>query len=112
MVKLEGAGKVGERRLAVVGIRDPYVIENIDAAIAWARARLAERFGAPAEAGWSVHYHLFGRNGVMGELEPKPAFPSARARHRGRDGVPRWRRRRRRSARSPRATCSMPGCPR
>ncbi len=72
MVKLEGAGKVGERRLAVVGIRDPYVIENIDAAIAWARARLSERFGAPDQAGWAVHYHLFGRNGVMGELEAAP----------------------------------------
>lgn len=34
MVKLEGAGKVGERRLAIVGIRDPYTIENIDKAMA------------------------------------------------------------------------------
>ncbi|WP_439576439.1 acyclic terpene utilization AtuA family protein [Elioraea sp.] len=72
MVKLEGAGKVGERRLAVVGIRDPYTIENIDKAIAWARARLAERFGAPEQAGWRVFYHVYGRNGVMGDLEPSP----------------------------------------
>lgn len=72
MVKLEGAGKVGERRLAVVGIRDPYTIENIDKAIAWARARLAERFGAPEQAGWQVFYHVYGRNGVMGDLEPTP----------------------------------------
>ena len=72
MVKLEGAGKVGERRLAVVGIRDPYTIENIDKAMAWARARLAERFGAPEQAGWQVFYHVFGRNGVMGDLEPTP----------------------------------------
>jgi|YNPMSStandDraft_2_1061718.scaffolds.fasta_scaffold01032_2 hypothetical protein len=72
MVKLEGAGKVGERRLAVVGIRDPYTIENIDKAIAWARARLAERFGPPEQAGWQVFYHLYGRNGVMGDLEPSP----------------------------------------
>lgn len=72
MVKLEGAGKVGERRLAIVGIRDPYTIENIDKAMEWARARLAERFGAPEQAGWTVHYHAYGRNGVMGELEPNP----------------------------------------
>lgn len=72
MVKLEGAGKVGERRLAIVGIRDPYTIENIDKAMEWARARLAERFGAPGQAGWQVFYHVFGRNGVMGELEPTP----------------------------------------
>lgn len=72
MVKLEGAGKVGERRLAIVGIRDPYTIENIDKAMAWARARLAERFGAPESAGWTVHYHAYGRDGVMGALEPDP----------------------------------------
>jgi hypothetical protein len=74
MVKLEGAGKVGERRLAIVGIRDPYTIENIDKAMAWARARLAERFGAPEEAGWTVYYHAYGRDGVMGSLEPTPAM--------------------------------------
>jgi hypothetical protein len=72
MVKLEGAGKVGERRLAIVGIRDPYTIENIDKAMAWARARLAERFGAPEQSGWQVFYHVYGRNGVMGDLEPSP----------------------------------------
>ncbi|WP_372619247.1 acyclic terpene utilization AtuA family protein [Falsiroseomonas sp.] len=72
MVKLEGAGKVGERRLAIVGIRDPYTIENIDKAMAWARARLTERFGAPESAGWTVYYHVYGRDGVMGALEPSP----------------------------------------
>lgn len=72
MAKLEGAGKVGERRLAVVGMRDPYMIQNIDKAIAWARARLAERFGAPEEAGWQVFYHLYGRDGVMGPMDPTP----------------------------------------
>jgi hypothetical protein len=76
MVKLEGAGKVGERRLAIVGIRDPYTIENIDKAMDWARARLAERFGDPREAGWTVHYHAYGRDGVMGALEPdRPTRP-------------------------------------
>jgi hypothetical protein len=76
MVKLEGAGKVGERRLAVVGMRDPYMIQNIDKAIAWARARLAERFGDPEQAGWQVFYHLYGRDGVMGPMDPSaPAQP-------------------------------------
>ena len=72
MVKIEGAGKVGERRLAIVGMRDPYMIANIDTAIAWARARLAERFGAPEAAGWQVFYHLYGRDGVMGPMDPTP----------------------------------------
>ncbi len=37
-VKLEGAGKVGERYVGMVGIRDPYTIANVDNVIAWARA--------------------------------------------------------------------------
>jgi len=44
--------------------------------MAWARARLAERFGSPDAAGWTVHYHAYGRDGVMGPLEPdRPARP-------------------------------------
>ena len=43
--------KVGERRLAIVGIRDPYTIENLDKAMAWARARLAEALRTEAATG-------------------------------------------------------------
>ncbi len=66
-VKLEGAGKVGERCLMVVGIRDPYVIAHLDEAIAWSRKKVKERFG---DTGYDVYYHVYGKNGVMGELEP------------------------------------------
>jgi hypothetical protein len=72
MAKLEGSGKVGERRLAIVGMREPYMIANIEKAIAWARARLNERFGTPEEGGWQVFYHLYGRDGVMGPMDPTP----------------------------------------
>jgi hypothetical protein len=71
MVKLEGAGKVGERRLFVVGIRDPNTIARIDEAVAWAKGKLVERFGEMGER-YDVHYHLYGRNGVMGSLDPNP----------------------------------------
>ncbi|MCC7426802.1 MAG: acyclic terpene utilization AtuA family protein [Alphaproteobacteria bacterium] len=70
-VKLEGAGKVGERRLAIVGVRDPETIGRIDRAIAWAKDRLNERFG-PIGGEYQVYYHLYGRDGVMGPLEPTP----------------------------------------
>jgi len=70
-VKLEGAGKVGERRLAVVGIRDPETIGRIDRAIAWAKERLNERFG-PIGGDYQVYYHLYGRNAVMGAMDPTP----------------------------------------
>lgn len=72
-VKIEGAGRVGERRLAVVGIRDPSTIALIDKAIAWAKGKLVERFG-PIGDGYDVFYHLYGRNAVMQELEPALAL--------------------------------------
>ncbi len=72
-VKIEGAGRVGERRLAVVGIRDPYTIALIDKAIEWAKGKLVERFG-PIGQGYDVFYHLYGRNAVMQDLEPTPAM--------------------------------------
>lgn len=66
-VKLEGAGKVGERFVGMVGIRDPYTIRHVDQVIAWARDKARERFDEP---GWELHYTVYGRDGIMGELEP------------------------------------------
>ena len=72
-VKLEGAGKVGERYVGMVGIRDPYTIRNVDQVIEWARAKVRERFG---EGGYELYYTVYGRNGVMGELEPLKDRPA------------------------------------
>ncbi|MFZ2099978.1 MAG: acyclic terpene utilization AtuA family protein, partial [Oricola sp.] len=72
-VKLEGSGKLGERFVGMAGIRDPYTIAHVDEVIEWARAQVIERFG---ETGWELHYNVFGRNGIMGDMEPlkdKPA---------------------------------------
>lgn len=66
-VKLEGARKVGERFMGIVGIRDPHVIRNVDKAIAWCREATQTRFGNQP---YELHFHVFGRNGVLGELEP------------------------------------------
>lgn len=66
-VKLEGAGKVGERYVGIAGIRDPYTIENIDTVLDWARDQVKERFG---DTGYELHYNVYGKNGVMGDLEP------------------------------------------
>ncbi len=70
-VKLEGAGLAGQRRLAVVGIRDPYTIGLIDKAIDWSKGKLEERFGPPGR-GWQVFFHSYGRNAVMRDLDPGP----------------------------------------
>jgi hypothetical protein len=69
-VKLEGAGKVGERYVGLVGIRDPYTIAHVDEVIEWARAKVRERFGDGSDGSYELHYIVYGRNGVMGDLEP------------------------------------------
>jgi hypothetical protein len=66
-VKLEGSGKVGERFIGMVGIRDPYTIAHIDQVIQWARDQVQEKF---SESGYELYYHVYGKNGVMGEMEP------------------------------------------
>lgn len=66
-VKLEGSGKVGERFIGIAGVRDPYTINNIDNVIAWARSQVEERFAGKE---YQLYYKIFGKNGVMGDLEP------------------------------------------
>jgi hypothetical protein len=39
-VKLEGSGKIGERYVGIVGVRDPHPIAKIDLVTAWRRPRL------------------------------------------------------------------------
>jgi hypothetical protein len=72
-IKLEGAGKIAERALFILGIRDPYLIANLDRAIDWARSKLIERFG-PIGTDYHVFYHVYGRNAVMEKMEPRPAL--------------------------------------
>jgi hypothetical protein len=72
-VKLEGAGKVGERYVGLVGIRDPYTIAHVDEVMAFARDKARERFG---DAGYELYYTVYGRDGVMGELEPMRERPA------------------------------------
>ena len=49
------------------GIRDPYTIAHVDEVIGWARAQVRARFG---DSGYELHYKVYGRDGVMGDLEP------------------------------------------
>ena len=46
---------------------DPNTIARLDDAIAWSRQKAAERFSGDD---YEVHYHVYGKNGVMGDLEP------------------------------------------
>jgi len=65
-VKLEGSGFVGYRYMGMAGIRDPYTIKNIDKVLDWAKSQVKERITDDYE----ISYRVFGKNGVMGDLEP------------------------------------------
>lgn len=69
-VKLEGSGKVGERYMGFAGVRDPYTIERIDEVIGWAQQQVRERFGEPEAGGYELHYQVYGRDAIMGEMDP------------------------------------------
>ncbi|HEX6511471.1 MAG TPA: glutamate mutase, partial [Chloroflexota bacterium] len=70
-IKLEGSGKIGERFVAIMGLRDPITLGYLDESIAWARNKVVERLGEPGERHeYQVHYQVYGRNGVMGYMEP------------------------------------------
>jgi hypothetical protein len=66
-VKLEGAALVGQRYVGIAGVRDPYTIANIDRVIDWARQQAREELGP---TGYELFYTVYGRNGIMGALEP------------------------------------------
>lgn len=67
-VKLEGARRIGERCMGIAAIRDPLVIRQLDAAIAWSRSASASTFRGIE---YQLHYHVFGRDGVLKEMEPR-----------------------------------------
>jgi len=72
-VKLEGAGWVGERAIMIMGIRDPITLSYLDELIAYSLAKVEERFGKSGHGSkYQIYYHVYGRNGVMGYLEPTP----------------------------------------
>jgi hypothetical protein len=78
-VKIEGAKKIGERYMGFVGLRDPHIVRNVDAAIEWCKTAVAKRFGKEQ---YELYFHVFGKNGVLKELEPVQETKAHEARHR------------------------------
>ena len=68
MVKLEGSAPVGYRTLSIAGTRDPIMIASIDSILEAVKARVSHILGDEAKA--RVFFHIYGKNGVMGDLEP------------------------------------------
>ena len=70
-IKLEAAELVGYRTICIAGIRDPGTIEHLDEILQQARKRTAEQFSDFKPDEWALHFHVYGKNGVMGPLEPE-----------------------------------------
>ena len=70
-VKLEGAALAGYRTIFVGGIRDPILVAGIDDFLVSLRTRLEVAHPELADGSAQINYHLYGKNGVMGALEPQ-----------------------------------------
>ena len=71
-VKLEGVAGAGFRTVCVAGVRDPNLVRQIDGVLRAIRQETHDRFG-DATSDYGLHFHVYGRNGVMGNLEPDSA---------------------------------------
>lgn len=73
-IKLEGVKRIGCRTVSIAGIRDPIMIRRIDEILKGVRERVNDNF-----KGWEMKFYLdfkvYGKNGVMGPLEPLPENP-------------------------------------
>jgi len=68
-LKLEGAELVGYRTICIAGIRDPGVIAHLDEILTDTRKRTSEQFKDLDSTKWELHFRVYGRDGVMGQLE-------------------------------------------
>ena len=69
-IKLEGVRRVGFRTIAVAGTRDPIMIRGIDGILAGVESQVRDILKAESVRG-RIHFHVYGRDGVMGALEPE-----------------------------------------
>lgn len=80
-VKLEGAELAGYQCVIVCGIRDPYIIEALDSflegGLQSVRHRVKTVFGNRiGEGEYTITFHAYGRDGILGKLEPRRDHPS------------------------------------
>lgn len=69
-IKLEAARLVGYRTLSIAGTRDPIMIRQIDEIIEVVRDTVRNNFDDINPEDYSLVFKIYGKNGVMGELEP------------------------------------------
>jgi hypothetical protein len=76
-VKLEGVEVAGYMSLVIGAVRDPIIIRQLDAWLETIRTKVRERLhaafgGARMDEDYVLSVRTYGRDGVMGPLEPTP----------------------------------------
>ncbi|MCZ4291518.1 acyclic terpene utilization AtuA family protein [Hoeflea alexandrii] len=69
-VKLEAARRMGFRTISIAGARDPAFIVGFDKIVEGVRKRTAENFREIDQSSYTIRFIVYGRDGVMGDLEP------------------------------------------
>lgn len=69
-VKLEAARRTGFRTISIAGARDPKFIANLDSILAGVTRKTVENFPDVDVSSYVVAFKIYGRDGVMGLLEP------------------------------------------
>jgi hypothetical protein len=69
-VKLEGAKTAGWRSIFIAGARDPIFISQIETILDRVIAGTRAYFSEVPEESYRIIPHIYGKNGVMGDLEP------------------------------------------
>lgn len=67
-IKLEGAKCVGYRTVSIAGVRDPIFIQEVDNIIEAVHQRVKDNFKNLKN--YHLNFKIYGKNGVMGDLEP------------------------------------------
>jgi hypothetical protein len=73
-LKLEGAKLAGYRTISICGNRDPIFISQIDSILENLKIQTAENLSA--EHNYTIDFIVYGKNGVMGNLEPETEIAS------------------------------------
>ena len=71
-VLLEGAGHAGWRTIAVLGARNPRMIDQLDQILEQEKRSTEVQFAELGE--FTVYYHVYGKGAVLGPSEPERDF--------------------------------------
>ncbi len=72
-LKLEGVRSIGYRSISIAGVRDPIMISDIDTILDEVKSSTDNILKTEAIE-TRVHFHVYGKNGVMGKMEPGRDF--------------------------------------